>query len=242
MPRVEWTEERKRFMRIFIPGHTEQEIRTLFEHRFGITLNSSQIKNIKAKLGVKSGTHGGRFEKGRVPFQKGKTWEEQGRSKESNERSLSTCFKKGNVPHNAKDKPIGYERVNRDGYVEVKIADRPSNPYCNDNFKAKHRLVWEQANGRPVPPSTVIVFADGDKGNFDPDNLVAVPRSAWSLIQREGYQYTDRETLLRAVDIANLRSSIFKARCRKRKCRKCGETFKPRFPHQRTCDECLGRD
>lgn len=225
-----------------IPGHTESEIRKLFADRYGTELTRGQIGNTKTRLGVKSGTHGGRFAKGCTPHNKGRTWDEMGYSEELRESMLANCFKPGHMPANAKDKPVGYERVTRDGYVEVKIAERPSRPFRNDNFKLKHRLVWEQHNGRPVPPGHHIVFADGDKRNFDPDNLVAVSRSDWAVIANSEIEYSDRETLLAAVDIAQLRRGIYAARCRERNCKRCGEEFKPRFAHQRTCDKCLGRE
>lgn len=34
-----------------------------------------------------------------------------------------------------------------------------------------HWAVWEQANGRPVPPHHQVIFLDGNKNNFDPKNL-----------------------------------------------------------------------
>ena len=79
-----------------------------------------------------------------------------------------TQFKKGHLPHNTK--PIGYERINKGGYVEVKVKMRPSNPFCNDNFVLKHRFLWEAANG-PIPKGHKVIFADGDKTNITLDNL-----------------------------------------------------------------------
>lgn len=237
--RVHWDEARIGFMRSVIPGHTEQQIRDAFQERFGEVLTESQIGNAKRRLGVKSGTTGGRFEKGRVPANKGRTWEEQGISPEAQARSRSTCFKKGGMPHNAKDKPVGYERVSRDGYVEVKVAERPTRSDRNDNFRPKHHLVWEEANGRPVPPSTMIVFANGDKRDFDPANLVAVPRSLWAVISRDRIPYSDRETLEAAMGLARLKSGLHEAQTRERACGACGRTYKPRYERQRTCDACL---
>ncbi|MEN6487843.1 MAG: HNH endonuclease [Smithella sp.] len=67
---------------------------------------------------------------------------------------MATQFKKGNKPANWV--PIGTERTNRDGYVEVKIADGR----LNKNWKAKHIFIWETANG-PVPKGHVVIFGDG---------------------------------------------------------------------------------
>lgn len=236
---MKYTDEMKSFLREFIPGHTTKEIAAAFYNAFGIKLTKSKIQNLKTKLGVKSGTIGGRFERGHVPANKGKSWEEQGISEDKRQRMLSTCYKPGNMPHNAKDKPIGYERVTKDGYVEVKIADRPTQKERNDNFRMKHHIIWEEENGKPVPPSTMIVFADGDKRNFDPGNLVAVPRNLWSVITRKRIPYYDRESLEQAMAIARLDRKIYERRLDPRICGCCGSSFKPRYANQRTCDICL---
>lgn len=239
--RVRWDAEKDAFLRGFIPGHTEDEIREAFADRFGITLTESQIGNSKTRLGVKSGTKGGQFRKGQTPPNKGKTWDEIGLSEEARARSLATCFKKGNMPHTAEGKPIGYERVSRDGYVEVKIAERPSHQACNDNFRMKHHIVYEQHHGE-IPEGCNVVFADHDRRNFDPDNLVAIPRGIWSIINNYTMGYWDRESL----EIAMLRAEVIRKRreleLAPRPCKRCGVKFKARYPHQRTCDTCLGRE
>ena len=236
--RTLWTPDREAWLREFTPGHTERETIEEFEREFGIRLRRTQLKNGKAKLGLRSGTVGGRFEKGHVPANKGKTWEEF-MPPESQERCRRTQYKDGNVPHNALDKPVGYERTAKDGYIQVKVKDGRQEE-ANDNFRFKHHVVWEEANGKPVPPSTMIVFADHDKTNFDPDNLVAVPRGIWATIQRCGLEYSDRETLEVAVNIARLVSARRKVEKRPRECRCCGRTFEPRNANQRRCDECIG--
>lgn len=88
------------------------------------------------------------------------------------------------------------------------MAERPSRQDCNDNWRMVHHLAWEEANGRPVPPSTMIVFADHDKRNFDPANLVAVPRSLWAIVSRMSMEYSDRETLEACVARAKVHAAI----------------------------------
>lgn len=240
MPKVSWTQDKLDFMARIIPGHTEREIRAMFLEEYGIELTEGQIGNTKTRLGIKSGTTGGRFQKGCVPSNKGKKWHEF-RSVESHEKCLKTAFRKGNEPWNGKRKLVGDERVSRDGYIEVKVKRLNDRPSTNKCWRPKHHIIWEQANNQPVPPSTQIVFADGNKRNFNPENIVAVPRQEWSVICHEGLQYNDRETLLAAVDIARLKRGIHKARCRQRNCKRCGAEFNPRYANQRTCDDCLGR-
>lgn len=237
---MRFTDEQKEFLIGFIPGHSIHEINHELDSRFGFTLTKSQLGNFKSRHGVIQGTNGGRFEPGHVPANKGKTWDELGIDEAAQERMRQTCYKKGNVPDNAKDKPVGYERVTVNGYTEVKVADKPSRKYGKgDNFKLKHRIIWEQVHGMPIPPNTVIVFADHDKTNFDPDNLVAVPRHLWSIIRHHDLPYFNRESLEQAMLIAQVHSATRKRRLDPRQCGYCGQMFKPRYEKQRTCDTCL---
>lgn len=89
-----------------------------------------------------------RFQPGQVSWNKGKKgWQAGGRSHE-------TRFKKGAVPHTWR--PIGFERVTRDGYLERKVTDTG----CTRNdFVAVHRLVWQEHFGE-IPPGHVVVFRD----------------------------------------------------------------------------------
>ena len=235
-----WTADRLDFMREYVPGHGEGEIMDAFECRFGIRLTRQQVKTGKARAGVKSGTTGGRFVKGQDSWNKGKTWEDF-MPPESQEQCRATCFKKGNMPHNAALKPIGYERVDAEGYTWVKTARRKSHPGCNDNWRQKHHIEWEKAHGEPVPADCMIVFANHDKTDFSPKNLVAVPKSIWAVIARNAYPYSDAASLEVCMNLARLKSTIYDATLAPRTCKRCSEEFAPRYPNQRTCDACLGR-
>lgn len=240
--RVKWTPEMDEYFAQITPGHMEHEIRAMFSERYGIVLTEAQIAGQKRKLGVKSGTKGGCFKKGQVPQNKGKTWDEIGLSPETQARMRATCFKKGILPHNAVDNPVGTERTTRDGYIEVKVAERPTRHNRNDNWRMKHHIEWEKANGKPVPKSTMIIFADHDKSNFDPNNLVAIPRSLWVRISQIRVPYWDRESLETAVIRARLATARFAAEKHRRPCKKCGRYFSPNHPKRKTCDACLGRE
>ena len=238
--RTFWVDERRDWFVAFVPGHTEPEISAEHERLFGTPLTEGQIAGAKARFGVKSGTTGGRFVKGQESWNKGKTWDDF-MPPESQERSRTTCYAKGNMPHNALDKPIGCERVDQEGYTWVKVAERPSRKDCNDNWRQKSHIVWEQANGKPVPDKTQIVFANHDKTDFRPENLVAVPRKLWSFISHDGMFYHDAKSLMTCVKHAELKAAISAAVRAPRQCKKCGNEFTPRVPQQRTCDVCLGR-
>lgn len=34
-----------------------------------------------------------------------------------------------------------------------------------------HRIVWKEHHGRPLPPKHIVYFRDGNRNNFDPENL-----------------------------------------------------------------------
>ena len=73
---------------------------------------------------------GNLFKKGHVPANKGIKLEKDG---ELYNKMRHTFFQKGNKPHNTKFD--GHERLNVEGYVEVRIAER--------KYVFKHRLLWE---------------------------------------------------------------------------------------------------
>lgn len=105
-----------------------------------------------------------RFKKGIVPANKGTRrpgWA-AGRMKE-------TQFKKGQRSVNWM--PIGAEREAY-GYLLRKMADVPNVPYYV-NWKPVHVLVWEAKNGQ-VPPGHKLRFKDGNRRNFELDNLEPV--------------------------------------------------------------------
>lgn len=111
-----------------------------------------------------------RFKKGQVPFNKGLKrpagWS-PGRMKE-------TQFKKGERSGVAVRvyKPIGTERISKDGYLERKIHDGLP---LQSRWRAVHLLVWEEANG-PLPRGHAIAFKNGDKRDVRLDNLECITR------------------------------------------------------------------
>lgn len=145
------------------------------------------------------------------------------------------------------NKPVGSTRVGKDGYLMVKVKEWPDRPCSKDNWRFKHHVEWERANGRPVPEGWTVFFADGDNRNFDPGNLVALPRKyIGQLNNPELPSYGDRETLLACVALCDLRTATLDAEAeRPRECAVCGSTFTPtevqrmyKKPVQ-TCPSCI---
>jgi hypothetical protein len=95
-----------------------------------------------------------RFTKGNPSWNAGmKGWQAGG-------RSVETQFRKGRPACEAHNyKPVGTERINRDGYLERKVTDDPSIVSVR-RWVPVHRLVWEAVNG-PVPAGHVVCFLPG---------------------------------------------------------------------------------
>lgn len=75
------------------------------------------------------------------------------------------------IPRRARALPIGTERrasKKTKGLVLIKVGDRGRR---SEQWRPKHHVVWERANGRKVPPGLRVIFRDGDRQNFEPANL-----------------------------------------------------------------------
>lgn len=237
--RLFYTPEMDEFLRGFVPGHSEAEITDEFEQRFGIRLRRSQLKNRMTTLGVRQGINTGQFKKGQPAYNKGMK-QSDFMSAEAIEKTKATRFQKGRISHNAIGFGIGRERVDKEGYVLVKVKLHSNAEGRWNNYRYKHVLIWEQANGRHIPPKTAIIFADGNKRNFDPDNLVAVPRRTLLVINRHHIPYFDRESLEAAMKIAEIRMTANRLElAQPRICKECGAEFKPGFKNQVRCRECI---
>ena len=124
------------------------------------------LMSLRKRKGWRAGGSG-RFQPGAAPVNKG-------RKMPFNENSARTRFRKGHEPHNTKY--LGHERITKDGYVEVSIAEiNPHTGYWR-RYVHKHRHLWEQQNG-PLPAGMCLKCLDGDATNTDPSNWEAVPRA-----------------------------------------------------------------
>jgi hypothetical protein len=109
----------------------------------------------------------GYYKKGQTPFNKGKKGSEY-LSDEALQKMKGTQFSKGSVPPN--HRPVGFERAcSKDGYIYVKVGEGMR------QFRLKHRIIYEQHFGK-IPKGYNVQFKDGDKRNFNIDNLELVSK------------------------------------------------------------------
>lgn len=103
-----------------------------------------------------------RFKKGSIPPNKGKKM-----SPEVYEKVKETMFKKGNSPVNHRE--VGSERINVDGYIEIKVAEP-------NRWRLKHRLIWEQHNGI-IPEGCNVQFKNHNTLDCRIENLYLISKS-----------------------------------------------------------------
>lgn len=192
-----YTKEQKDFICNNVKGRTSIELTQLVNKHFGLNLGVNQIRAYMKNHGLKNGLNM-QFKPGNASFNKGKKYPGQ---------TNKTSFKKGNKPINYR--PVGSERVNVDGYIEIKVAD-------SNKWRLKHRVIWEEANG-PIPRGHALIFADSDKLNVSLDNLILVSRSQLARLNQNHLITNDAELTKTGIILADIYSKI-------------GERKKPKKP------------
>lgn len=150
------------------------------------------------RLGFNNGRTGC-FQVGSVPYNKGKKQTEYC-SPEAIERTKKTRFQKGQEPIN--HRPVGSERVNVEGYVEVKVAEPKK-------WMLKQRYLWEQYHNEKLGKNDLILFLDGDRSNFDISNLKRLTRKELAMLNHEYGDIQDVSVRETALTIVKLRGAIY---------------------------------
>lgn len=187
-----FTQEQKEFIVRHVKGRHNQELTDLVNDRFGLTITARQMKTWKNNHGLSSGLKG---TEGKEPPNKGT----KGLFNVGGNR---TSFKPGHRPLNYK--PIGYERIDRDGYTLVKVSDE--GPW-HKRWRHKHKVIWEKVNG-PIPKGHVLLFADQNKQNISLDNLILIPQSKLPTLNKKRLLHKDAELTKTGIIIADLYQKI----------------------------------
>lgn len=94
---------------------------------------------------------------------------------------------------------VGRERVVRGGFVMVRT---------DTGDRMKHHLKWEQYHKRPVPEDHTVIFLDGDKRNFDPENLELLSRRELLMANMLHYSHVDEELKSPVLTLAKLTARV----------------------------------
>lgn len=192
--------EIREFINSNYKGIGPKDMGELLNKKFKTNYTKNQIKNYYKTNKLNSGLDG-RMKKGNIPWNKGKKGVVRG--------GIATQFKKGHLPQNRRE--IGEERVDsKDGYIYIKIQDGGR----QKNWKTKHSIIWEKANG-PIPEGYVVIFGDRDKRNFELDNLILISREQLLIMNSQNLIKEDIELTKTGVIISEIYSKINEKRRKK---------------------------
>lgn len=186
---MKWSEEQKEYLKEITPGHHYKEIQELMNKKFCLELTMDQIKGAIGRYKLNTGFTG-QIQNGNIPWNKGTKGIVTG--------GVETQFKKGNRPKNFR--PVGSERINVDGYTEIKVADP-------NKWRLKHQVVWEENKG-PIPKGYTVIFGDCNKQNFDINNLLLVTRHQLLVLNRNKLIQNDTDITKTGILVADLNIKI----------------------------------
>ena len=131
------------------------------------------LHSLRKRKGWKTGRTG-QFAPGQVPANKGKPCPPGVGGRHPN--AQRTQFQKGHGRSGVAVrlyKPIGTERISKDGYRERKIHDGMP---LQSRWRAIHVIEWEAKNG-PIPDGHCLKCIGGDKLDTSPANWELIPRA-----------------------------------------------------------------
>ena len=187
-----YTEEEIEFLKNNVKGITLKELTEKFNKKFECNVTKSAIVNRKTKYNLKSEINTGWFKKGYIPYHKGT---------KGIQKANSGSFKKGNIPHNTKE--IGAERITADNFIEIKV----SNP---NKWRLKHHVIYEKAHNVKIGRWDKVIFLDGNKRNFDINNLELLTNSEQTIMATHKFKNENSDIMKSYVALSKLLSKIKK--------------------------------
>ena len=194
-----WTKEEKETLIRLYPTHFAGEIAVILGKSkssvYGQVLRLGLLapKEKLARAGRKTASHpnsiAARFKPGHASHNKGKKM-----PPEIYAKVQGTMFKKGQMPVN--HRPVGSERVNVDGYIEIKVAEP-----CT--WRAKHRVVWEQAHGA-IPKGYKVQFKNKNPLDCRLENLYLISNADQMKFENSFYAKYPKEL----QDVIRLKGAI----------------------------------
>lgn len=186
---IDYTEQQLAFLQ----AHStlpRKDMAELFNATFGTNLSTQALAAMCTRNGWYTGRTGC-YKKDQTPWNKGVTGY-MGANK--------TSFKKGQKPKNWR--PIGSERITTQGYTEIKVSN------TGKRWRMKHQVIYERYHGS-IPKGHVVIFADGDKQNFDIDNLILMSRAELAVFNKNfKHQEASAATKPVMITMAKLKTKV----------------------------------
>lgn len=110
--------------------------------------------------------------------------------------------------------PIGtvvFRETEKMFYEKVKDGPNPA-----ENWKPKHHLIWEAANG-PIPANSAIIFLDGDRKNIALENLALCSKAVALELTRKNLRFSNGAATKTGVLIAKLNTEVYKHQKKRRR-------------------------
>jgi hypothetical protein len=174
-----YTPREIRFVEKNITGRSYTDLADMFNRHFHTALTRRQVKYIAESHGLENGRDT-RYAPGHPASNIGRT-----------------VFKPGHKTYNYL--PPGTVVVNSYGWVEVKNR--------KGRWKLKHHIIWKAANGK-IPKGHVLLFADGNRLNFELDNLLLVSNSELCVMATQGLITADKNLTKAGKLVADIKLLI----------------------------------
>ena len=187
-----YSAEVRNFIEENYKGRSNKELHQMIVNRFGPVISQNNLKSYKKNHKLKSGLTG-RYQKGHVPENKGKTWDDF-MPKETQSRIRKNLFKKGIVPHN--HRPVGTVVMTTDGYLKRKIREP-------NVWEFVHRAEYEKHNG-PIPDGMDVMFKYGNHESCAIRNLALMSKAENAQLNRRHLRFEDPELTESGVLVAKI--------------------------------------
>ena len=191
---MKFTKEQITFLKSFNGEKTYKELVKLFQVKYKIdSISLSYFRKCLRKVNIDYKyvkTNRGSFKRGFIPWNKGKKTGVKPRKYDKN----------GEVEW--LEKPIGTESITKDGYTLIKTEAPTPCEY-------KQRIIWKRVNGE-IPKGHVIIFADGDKTNFNLENLICVTKNELRQLNRYELKKDDADLTKVGIGIVKLKAKLYK--------------------------------
>lgn len=165
--RVILTKEQKEYMLSILADYSSKEVVKIMKEKYNVELVEYKIKHYRQWYGIKCNVHTGRFKKGELVGAK-----------------------------NFKYHPVGYEYIDSEGFVHIKVAEP-------NVWEEKQRYVYKQHYGE-IPKGYNVIFLDKDRTNCDINNLKLIKNKDLLVAKNMGLLFDNKELTEVGLTIAQL--------------------------------------